>query len=111
MSVCSMTILFSHSIPGFFMFDRGCASLVLPSPHSVAIICMFIDGGVEASGRSFRVSCTSHCVSRTTLLGFALQVLMPVACSHSEIVVIVHCDAPELSPYQRDDHQQVRAIK
>ena len=41
----------------------------------------------------------------------ALQVLMPVGCPHSEMVVIVHCDAPELSPYQRDDHQQVRAIK
>ena len=72
---------------------------------------MFIDGGVEASGRSFIVSCTSYRVSRTTLLGCALQVLIPVACSHGEMVVIFHCDAPELSPYQRDDHQQVRAIK
>jgi len=111
MYVCSMSILFSHSVAGFFMFDRGCASLVFPSPHSVAFICTFIDGGVEASGRSFRVSCTSDRVSRTILLGCALQVLMPVACSHSEMVVVVHCDAPELSPYQRDDHQKVRAIK
>jgi len=35
---------------------------------------------------------------------------MPVACSDSEVVVIVYCDAPELSPYQRDYHQPVRAI-
>jgi len=57
------------------MFNRACASLVLPSPHSVPFIFMVIGGGVEAGRRSFCVSCTPYRVSRTTLLGCAPQVL------------------------------------